>query len=1164
MKASNRETYLLFAAAALLLPAVPAGAQPCFEAEGADAPCCYFTPDEAAAACTDPEPCFGTEGPCFAVRATWWDPAVQAGLGAEKGIHLRWAFNLVPSPASGPDHLYGLTFPRGGFEIQRQVRQSTIGYQTIAPRVYPATDLATAMARIPSSVQTSDPEAYGAYTGDQDCDGRADLLDLIHLLRRATCRRESYADFWWVEESREVDGTPRYWPDPLVPEGVDLGPFIDYEQDFFERKGRYPLTYKFKPMELLYLVSADSVIARILGLYFVDLTAVEGTRYDYRVIAHHVFPAPRNSLRYCAEATDVGSLSVTGLRSPGDPLPVTASLKGLVQEQASDLAGSEMVVELSWTNYLRDVLGLPGPDTRLGPAAGITPIRYLIQRDDTGDPLGFQWLVRFGKVCDETVPVRAAPVLIGGKPNPAGAAAPPLWKDPPYFRDNSVVPGHKYKYRVSGVDIFGRYSPPAESGAITVVDRVPPPAPIVTEAAVFQTADPAVQRLAGEDPVKMAILGARSAIVLRMRWLWPESFRGPVPDRDDLQEFRVVAGDLARVVGTVPESAAVRVEEFPDTLPNSVTEDSPSACADGKDNDEDGFIDLSDHGCAGAADVNEYEPACSDALDNDHDGLIDLADDGCAGAMDVNEDNARAEVFEVYIGLDPFGLVTEPVSELDPVHGMIRFLEVGVRAFDTAGNGSTLQRLWKAAVRDLTPPAPPASPAKVPEPGPPNPEAGPPDPEGRSAVALEWAAEANLAYLVYRVDERRLCESLGLAPDDCPGASDGDLQNHAAGHFELFQRATSAPVGPFEPSRGGLRLGSLADRVPGLEAARHFYALRALDPAGNISPPSPASPAIRVRDGAAPAKPVIARAFGRASGEIQIEWLVNPEVDVRFYRLYRAGLPEHRFSKRKMVLVWTEDPEDLATTAFNGRTGRFEVIDAPPEVELIQYYRLEAEDTSGNFSALSEAAAARSVDRSPPDPPAWLEGTPSWACLDGAPQVLALWTTPRNASEFRLLRRQALEAGGWGAWQDLTGWLGRGHNFHEDRLASPESRYQFRVEARDDSGNFASSAVAEVAPAPDICRLVRFVRGDSNADGGRPDITDAINLLTVLFIGRGEIPCREAANLNGDLEVDIADAIYLLYFLFIGGDPPPPPFPECGGPAVLLLGCDSFPPCGLR
>lgn len=57
-------------------------------------------------------------------------------------------------------------------------------------------------------------------------------------------------------------------------------------------------------------------------------------------------------------------------------------------------------------------------------------------------------------------------------------------------------------------------------------------------------------------------------------------------------------------------------------------------CADGIDNDSDGFIDLADSNCSSANDDDEWHPsACTDGIDNDGDGQIDADDSGCKEAL---------------------------------------------------------------------------------------------------------------------------------------------------------------------------------------------------------------------------------------------------------------------------------------------------------------------------------------------------------------------------------------------------------------------------------------------------------------------------------------------------------------------------------------------------
>ncbi|HLU47671.1 MAG TPA: hypothetical protein VK116_06295, partial [Planctomycetota bacterium] len=86
-------------------------------------------------------------------------------------------------------------------------------------------------------------------------------------------------------------------------------------------------------------------------------------------------------------------------------------------------------------------------------------------------------------------------------------------------------------------------------------------------------------------------------------------------------------------------------------------------------------------------------------------------------------------------------------------------------------------------------------------------------------------------------------------------------------------------------------------------------------------------------------------------------------------------------------------------------------------------------------------------------------------------------------------------------------------------------------------------------------RSPSFSRGDANGDGNL-DLADPIATLSFLFFGAREV-CRSAADTNADSSLDLADAIYALGFLFTGGPPPPPPFPDCGDVAEESEACEE-------
>jgi formylglycine-generating enzyme required for sulfatase activity len=90
----------------------------------------------------------------------------------------------------------------------------------------------------------------------------------------------------------------------------------------------------------------------------------------------------------------------------------------------------------------------------------------------------------------------------------------------------------------------------------------------------------------------------------------------------------------------------------------------------------------------------------------------------------------------------------------------------------------------------------------------------------------------------------------------------------------------------------------------------------------------------------------------------------------------------------------------------------------------------------------------------------------------------------------------------------------------------------------------------------------RWIRGDASV-GTFLGLEDVITIAGHLFLGDPKhLECDDAADANDDGQVDIGDAISLLFYLF-EGDQPPEPFPACGeDPTEDGLGCDSFWICG--
>ncbi len=97
---------------------------------------------------------------------------------------------------------------------------------------------------------------------------------------------------------------------------------------------------------------------------------------------------------------------------------------------------------------------------------------------------------------------------------------------------------------------------------------------------------------------------------------------------------------------------------------------------------------------------------------------------------------------------------------------------------------------------------------------------------------------------------------------------------------------------------------------------------------------------------------------------------------------------------------------------------------------------------------------------------------------------------------------------------------------------------------------------------PDECEPA-FLRGDANSDAN-VDIADAIFMLYSLMLGGTPSGCIDSTDANDDGTHDISDIIFVLNYQFQNGAPPPAPGPsQCGIDMTPDdgLGCDVYGGC---
>ena len=83
-----------------------------------------------------------------------------------------------------------------------------------------------------------------------------------------------------------------------------------------------------------------------------------------------------------------------------------------------------------------------------------------------------------------------------------------------------------------------------------------------------------------------------------------------------------------------------------------------------------------------------------------------------------------------------------------------------------------------------------------------------------------------------------------------------------------------------------------------------------------------------------------------------------------------------------------------------------------------------------------------------------------------------------------------------------------------------------------------------------------FLRGNSNGDSSI-DLADALFVMNWLFVSGDQPACFDSADVNDDGGLDISDSIFLLNYLFVNGPIPGAPGPfNCGlDPSEDTLDC---------
>ena len=907
----------------------------------------------------------------LAMVGIWWEGKYVG----EGGAHLRWAFR------------YGLPFPEDGFDLYRRPTGGA-----------PWTLLNTEGRIHPARVWTGPvPGADPVWQGR----GRDRLPPDVHALYEGP-NTENF-DLLLDMVARDPYDTLYYM------EGRD-DPFVSQaDADAFAASFAEPLMqWQLEPMSLLLTTALHPEVARLLGLYFIDRSADPGALYDYRVVGYWPNRTRSYTVRQLGQAT-TDLLPPTTLTHADTLIGVTRNLPN------GDVWPTEASVALRWAPPVAN------PEASLTALDGVRAVLYQPERQDVG-PLGApvppteEDFAPLEQPDDTGSFVPIDPIAVLPREVDDG---PDRW--PEYFAYDRWVDYRTYTYRIRGIDLFGRMSPPSNVLTVAIHDLLGPTSPANIEARIYQRSDPAVDALVPADRDVLFPPAEANELAFRVSWLWPHELGARYPD---LKEFRLYYKFQGYEDFADPDNTELwgDVTEWEGTLaavPASAAQPSLPSRFEDPDNPGSFLVPPSDY----------YE--------------VTLTDPPASLVAAISADDDQPVVY---------GFVTVASADHDPFNNVGR-----------AGPPVVV------LTRDFVPPAAPKAPLLTAPPG-------EPDDAGYAHLTLQVpTADSRYSYQFFRVRDRTLLNlPASPLPPGCPPDPDpvvAGLQGRASANPAVYQLASQTPIRSREESPGTW-IAEVRDRLDASISQRFLYAARAIDPAGNVGPPSCPSLEVLSRDGMPPRAPVVNRVRSD-EGSVVLTWMANREADLDRYEVYRTRDQERLNSKRKMTLVLAAGPTGTALPQTPG-AGDASVASVAGDQELSwmdaglrgardYFYRLVAVDLAGNASALSDPVRARVVDTTPPAPPQWAATTPIvWAPnADGVIVPHLSWQTPPNEPDAQVQVQQR-QLDGSPAWLSVSGWLSEVTFI--DNTAAEGTVYHYRLRAMDPLGNRSDWSSVQTTP----------------------------------------------------------------------------------------------------
>lgn len=381
----------------------------------------------------------------------------------------------------------------------------------------------------------------------------------------------SFADLH-TELVRLVENGPGGTPmaNVLSPEALGVPEPPDLEDDS-------PTMQQRPTLDAILFAALNPAAAQMLGLYWVDRTAVPGTHYDYLAVANYRGAGHGSAATTLAEIATNEFLNLDGyivfdkVVAPAPPLARPTDVRAYALPGSWRVRADGTGIDASNNAGLR--WHIPTAGTTLVPGAALM---YHVWRASLGNTASPATSASFTLLTDSAPQMVTESILSPGETPTRADDWPPFAL---HFQDNGLAEGW-YRYRVAGLDIFGRLSQGSDSAkwyqwapvpeprpwyyvdppvdreihpsAVRLLDKIPPPPPTGIEAYALDPDDPFLLEDAAYAAWKATLSTSErdSLIGLRVQWQWTQAHMREAPDTN---EFRIYyqAGRLNALAGTV-------------------------------------------------------------------------------------------------------------------------------------------------------------------------------------------------------------------------------------------------------------------------------------------------------------------------------------------------------------------------------------------------------------------------------------------------------------------------------------------------------------------------------------------------------------------------------------------------------------------------------------